>query len=76
VPAFVVSAVGMGLFFAHRQRRPLGSAARGRGDAPGCALAQACPWGSCGAKDGSLRGAAARLGHVLDSLGVDHDVRE
>ncbi len=44
---------------------------------PGRALAQACPIvRRYGAKDGSLRGAAARLDHLLDSLGVDHDVRE
>jgi carboxymethylenebutenolidase len=41
------------------------------------ALAGACPIvGSYGARDSSLRGAAARLDRVLESLGIDHDVKE
>lgn len=37
----------------------------------------ACPIvGSYGAKDRTLRGAAARLERVLDALGIDHDVVE
>ncbi|HYW26248.1 MAG TPA: dienelactone hydrolase family protein [Terriglobales bacterium] len=40
-------------------------------------LAGACPViGSYGARDGSLRGAAARLERTLTSLGIDHDVKE
>ena len=40
-------------------------------------LAGACPVvGSYGARDRSLRGAAARLTKALDANGVDHDVRE
>ena len=38
-------------------------------------LITACPIvGSCGAKDPSLRGAAARLDRVFTKVGVDHDV--
>ncbi|GMA19257.1 dienelactone hydrolase family protein [Arsenicicoccus piscis] len=37
----------------------------------------ACPVvASYGGKDRSLRGAAAKLDHALDRLGVEHDVRE
>ena len=40
-------------------------------------LAGACPTvGSYGAKDRTLRGAAARLEQVLTTNGVDHDVKE
>jgi carboxymethylenebutenolidase len=40
-------------------------------------LASACPIvASYGAHDGSLKGAAAKLGSVLDKLGIDHDVKE
>jgi carboxymethylenebutenolidase len=40
-------------------------------------LAGACPIvGSYGAKDPSLRGAAARLEEILTANGVDHDVKE
>ena len=40
-------------------------------------LQTACPIvGSYGAKDRSLRGAAARLDRVLTEVGVDHDVKE
>lgn len=40
-------------------------------------LRTACPIvGSYGAKDRSLRGAAARLESVLTEVGVDHDVKE
>ena len=40
-------------------------------------LAGACPTvGSYGAKDRTLRGAAARLEQVLTANGVDHDVKE
>lgn len=40
-------------------------------------LADACPIvASYGARDRSLKGAAARLDQVLASLGVDHDVKE
>ncbi len=40
-------------------------------------LRTACPIvGSYGAKDLSLRGAAARLDRVLTEVGVDHDVKE
>lgn len=40
-------------------------------------LAHACPIvASYGRKDGSLKGAAARLDALLESLGIDHDVRE
>ncbi len=40
-------------------------------------LAGACPIvASYGAKDRSLRGAAGRLDAILDSLGIDHDVKE
>ena len=36
-----------------------------------------CPIvGSYGGRDRALRGAAARLEHVLSAVGVDHDVRE
>lgn len=41
------------------------------------ALASACPIvASYGARDGSLKGAAARLGQALDTLGIAHDVKE
>jgi len=41
------------------------------------ALAGACPIvASYGAKDGSLRGATARLNQLLDDLEIDHDVKE
>ena len=41
------------------------------------ALANACPIvASYGAHDGSLKGAAERLNAVLDTLGIDHDVKE
>jgi carboxymethylenebutenolidase len=44
---------------------------------PARVLAAACPIvASYGARDGSLRGAAARLDHLLDALGIDHDVKE
>ena len=44
---------------------------------PYMALADACPIvGSYGARDRSLRGAAARLHEILASLGIDHDVKE
>lgn len=44
---------------------------------PETALAGACPIvANFGAKDRSLRGAAARLDSVLEALGVDHDVKE
>lgn len=40
-------------------------------------LRGACPVvASYGGKDRSLRGAAAKLDHALDRLGVEHDVRE
>ena len=40
-------------------------------------LAGACPIvGSYGGKDGSLKGAAARLERALSAAGVDHDVKE
>ena len=40
-------------------------------------LATACPIvGSYGAKDKSLRGAAARLERILTAAGVPHDVKE
>jgi carboxymethylenebutenolidase len=40
-------------------------------------LAGACPIvGSYGAKDGSLKGATARLNRLLDDLEIDHDVKE
>jgi len=40
-------------------------------------LASACPIvGSYGAKDPTLRGAAARLEQALIANGVDHDVKE
>lgn len=40
-------------------------------------LAAACPIvGSYGARDGSLKGAAARLDRILTTLGIDHDVKE
>jgi carboxymethylenebutenolidase len=40
-------------------------------------LAGACPIvGSYGARDGSLRGAAARLNELLDALEIEHDVKE
>jgi len=40
-------------------------------------LATACPIvASYGRKDRTLRGAAARLDRILDSVGVDHDVKE
>lgn len=40
-------------------------------------LAEACPIvASYGRKDGSLRGAAARLDDVLTELGIGHDVKE
>lgn len=44
---------------------------------PETALAGACPIvANFGAKDRSLRGAADRLGSVLDSIGVENDVKE
>ena len=44
---------------------------------PLTALAEACPIvGSYGAKDSSLRGAAAKLDGILATLGIDHDVKE
>jgi len=44
---------------------------------PLTALRDACPIvGSYGAKDGSLRGAAARLEGILSTLRIDHDVKE
>ena len=40
-------------------------------------LAESCPIvGSFGAKDRTLKGAAARLERALESAGVDHDVKE
>lgn len=40
-------------------------------------LTGACPIvGSFGGNDRTLRGAAARLQHALDAVGVDHDVKE
>jgi carboxymethylenebutenolidase len=40
-------------------------------------LADACPIvGSFGARDRTLRGAADRLEQALESLGIDHDVKE
>ncbi len=40
-------------------------------------LAGACPViGSFGAKDRTLRGAAARLDGILERLGIDHEVKE
>jgi carboxymethylenebutenolidase len=40
-------------------------------------LAAACPIvGSYGAKDGSLKGAAAKLHRILDDLGIDNDIKE
>jgi carboxymethylenebutenolidase len=40
-------------------------------------LQGACPIvGSFGAKDRTLRGAAARLEHALSALGIEHDVKE
>jgi carboxymethylenebutenolidase len=40
-------------------------------------LAGACPIvGSFGARDRTLRGAAARLEHACEAAGVDHDVKE
>jgi carboxymethylenebutenolidase len=44
---------------------------------PETALAGACPIvANFGAKDRSLSGAAARLTSVLESLGVEHDIKE
>jgi carboxymethylenebutenolidase len=44
---------------------------------PLTALADACPIvASYGAKDRSLRGAAAKLDGILATLGIDHDVKE
>lgn len=44
---------------------------------PYVALQEACPVvGSYGARDRSLRGAAARLEEILTTLGIDHDVKE
>jgi carboxymethylenebutenolidase len=41
------------------------------------ALARACPIvGSYGARDPSLRGAAARLDRILDELEIEHDIKE
>jgi len=43
----------------------------------GTLLAGACPIvGSYGGRDRPFRGAAARLEGALDSLGIDHDVKE
>lgn len=40
-------------------------------------LASACPIvGSYGARDRANRGTAQKLGQVLDTLGVDHDIKE
>jgi len=40
-------------------------------------LSGACPIvGSFGAKDRTLRGAAAKLERILTALGIDHDIRE
>ena len=44
---------------------------------PLVALEDSCPVvGSYGARDRSLRGAAARLDEILTALGIDHDVKE
>ncbi|MFC7850969.1 dienelactone hydrolase family protein [Arthrobacter sp. NPDC057388] len=44
---------------------------------PEAALRGACPLvGNYGAKDRTLRGAAARLEAALDAVGVEHDVKE
>ncbi|MGD0833207.1 MAG: dienelactone hydrolase family protein [Candidatus Dormibacteria bacterium] len=44
---------------------------------PETALRTACPIvGSYGARDRTLRGAAAKLERILTALGIDHDIRE
>jgi carboxymethylenebutenolidase len=58
---FTASSVNYGTIPAHAER----------------VLADACPIvASYGAKDGSLRGAAARLDRILAALDIDHDVKE
>lgn len=48
-----------------------------KGDRAAAALRGACPIvASFGGRDRNLRGAASELGQALDSLGIDHDVKE
>lgn len=72
--------MGGGFALALAPGRSFGAASVNYGAIPAeplSTLRDACPIvGSYGAKDRSLRGAAAKLDGILTTLGIDHDVKE
>ncbi len=68
---------GFALLLARRDGVMASSVNYGVGEYTEATLRGACPIvGSFGGKDRNLRGAAQKLDQVLETLGVDHDVKE